>query len=337
MLCAFKPLTDNPMPLFTRPSATFVPAVFLVVISACGMRADGGDGIDRPETSMDSLVSVEWLAEHIDDPDLVVLDCTVLTVPDDGGNLTSVSGLADYADGHIPGAGFADLMGALSDADSPLRFAVPEPEAFAAAMEALGVGDDRRVVLYDTTGSMWAARVWWMLRWIGFDNAALLDGGLGAWTAAGHELSTDPASEPAGSLSVRLRPELIADRDEVLAAIGDDSVELIDALPEASFSGEMALYRRPGHITGASNVPVFSVLDDAGRFRSKVELADIFAGREEQRNIHYCGGGIAASATAFAMTRAGYDDVAVYTASLQEWAADPSNPMETGSDEAPAE
>lgn len=337
MLCGSKPLMDIPMPLFTRPSATFVPAVFLVLVSACGMRADTGDGIDRPETSMDSLVSVDWLAEHLDDPDLVVLDCSVLTVPDDEGNLTSVSGLADYAEGHIPGAGFADLIGALSDADSPLRFAVPEPEAFAAAMAALGVDDDSRVVLYDASGSMWAARVWWMLRWIGFDNAALLDGGLGAWTAAGYELATEPASEPAGSLSVRLRPELIADRAEVLAAIEDDSVELIDALPEASFSGEMQLYRRPGHIPSASNVPVFSLLDDAGRFRSNGELADIFAGSEEQRNIHYCGGGIAASATAFAMTRAGYDDVAVYTASLQEWAADPSNPMETGAEESPAE
>ena len=219
-------------------------------------------------------------------------------------------------------------MGDLSDAESPIQFAVPTPEHFAAAMSALGVSDDSRVVLYDASGSAWAARVWWMLRWIGFDRAALLDGGLAAWTAQGQTLSTEPVKRPAGTLTVALRPELIVDKAEVLAAIGDDSVSIIDALSEAQYRGDMSMYARPGHIAGASNVPMMSLLDETGRYRPLDELDGLLAGDRDTRSITYCGGGIAASANAFIMTRLGYKDVAVYAASLQEWAADPSLPME---------
>jgi thiosulfate/3-mercaptopyruvate sulfurtransferase len=275
---------------------------------------------------MDSLVTTQWLSEHINDPDLVVLDCSVSVKPGESG-VQIESGRADYEGGHIPSAGFADLMGDLSDGDSPLNFAVPTPEQFSAAMGALGVGDDSRVVLYDGSNSVWAARVWWMLRWVGFDRAALLDGGLGAWTAEGRSLSTEPANRPAKKLTSAPRPELIADRDEVLASIDDSAVSLIDALPEASYRGEMAMYGRPGHIPGASNVPAFALLDESGRYRSHDELAALFDGDRNARAITYCGGGIAASSDAFIMIRLGFTDVAVYTASLQEWVADPANPM----------
>jgi thiosulfate/3-mercaptopyruvate sulfurtransferase len=110
---------------------------------------------------MDTLVTTDWLSQHLDDPDLVVLDCTVRTEPGDGGGFTNVSGRADYDGGHIPSAGFADLTGDLSDSNSPIEFAVPTPERFCSAMGALGVGDDSRVVLYDGYLSAWAARVWW--------------------------------------------------------------------------------------------------------------------------------------------------------------------------------
>lgn len=129
-----------------------------------------------------------------------------------------------------------------------------------------------------------------------------------------------------------MRPELIADRDEVLAPIDDDTVNIIDALPEAHYRGEISIYARPGHIPGASNIPVFSLVDDTGRYRPNDELAKIFDGDRDNRAITYCGGGIAASSNAFIMTRLGFSDVAVYTASLQEWAADPANPLETAAD-----
>jgi thiosulfate/3-mercaptopyruvate sulfurtransferase len=313
-----------------RTAGAFVIATLVGLLVGCGQERQAAEPAAATPARIDSLVTAEWLAAHIDDADLVVLDCSVVIESDGNGNMRSVSGRDAYEAGHIPGAGFADLKHALSDADSPLDYAVPAPEQFAAAMSALGVGDDTRVVLYDSSGGVWSARVWWMLRWIGFDNAALLDGGLDAWTAPGRPLSTDPSTEPERTLSIDLRPELIADRDEVFAAIDDDAVELIDALPEASYTGEMVMYDRPGHITSATNVSVMTLLNESGTFKSDVELQSLFDGRQGKRNIHYCGGGIAASATAFAMTRAGYDDVAVYTASLQEWAADPANPMETG-------
>jgi len=276
---------------------------------------------------MDTLVTTEWLSRHLDDPDLVLLDCSVCQQQDDGGGFHNVSGRADYDGGHIPSAGFADLKGELCDGDSPIEFAVPTPEQFCAAMGALGVGDDARVVLYDSNYSAWAARVWWMLRWVGFDRAALLDGGLKAWTTEGRPLSTAPATRPAKQLTPAPRPELIADRDEVLAGIDDAAVCLIDTLPAAFYRGEESIYARPGHIPGASNLCALDLLDASGRFRPDHELAAMHDGDHNARTITYCGGGIMASANAFAMTRLGFTNVAVYTASLQEWAADPANPM----------
>lgn len=155
---------------------------------------------------MDLLVTAAWLADEMKtSDDLVVLDCTVYLERNDGG-FVSTSGRARWADAHIPGAGFADLDGDLADPASDYRYAVPTPEAFAAAMGALGVGDTSRVVLYDNNQSMWAARVWWMLRWIGFDQAALLDGGLAAWQAAGLPVSAEAVALPAATLTAHPRP-----------------------------------------------------------------------------------------------------------------------------------
>ncbi len=283
--------------------------------------------------SIDTLVSTDWLAQHLGEADLVVLDCTVYLKAAEGmPAYRSVSGREDFEAAHIPGARFADLIADLCDAANPLRFAVPAPEHFAAAMARLGVGDDSRVVLYDQNRSMWAARVWWMLRWIGFDNAALLDGGLRAWTADRHPTEAGPSQPPnaPATLTPRPRPALIADHDEVLAAIGDGSTCIVDALGAEQYRGEQNTYGRPGHIPGASNAPAVGLLDKAtGRYRPREELAAQFPADRSKRVITYCGGGIAASSDAFVLTRLGYQDVAVYTASLQEWAADPANPLVT--------
>ena len=304
----------------------------LALVTACAVPESQPDltiaqGAEQPTPVMDTLVTAQWLSEHLDDADLVVLDCNVRVEMSEEGGFEILSGRADYEAGHIPSAGFADLMGELSDGESPHRFAVLTPERFCEVMGGLGVGDDSRVVLYDASGSGWAARVWWMLRWVGFDRAALLDGGLPAWTAESRPLSTEPADRPANQLTLELRPELIAGRDEVFAALGNESVAIIDALPEASYRGEMAMYGRPGHIPGASNIPSMSLLDESGHYRPQDELAAMHSSTREGRAITYCGGGIAASSNAFIMTRLGFTDVAVYTASLQEWAADPANPM----------
>ena len=304
----------------------------LAFVAALAVQAGCADPPDSEDSAaafpeIDTLVSAEWLKEHLDDPDLVVLDATVIVESDGAGNLRSVNGRANYEAGHIPMAGFADLMGGLSNADSPLQFGMPSPEEFAAAMGALGVGDESRVVLYDNMGSSWAARVWWMLRWIGFDRAALLDGGLKAWTAAGGQLSTEPVLRTARTLTVNLRPELIADQEEVRASINNDAVNLVDALPEIHYRGEWTMYDQPGHIPDAVNVPVTSLFDETGQFLTDEVLSGLFGGDREARTITYCGGGIAASADAFVLTRLGFTDVAIYAASLEEWTANPDNPM----------
>lgn len=171
-----------------------------------------------------------------------------------------------------------------------------------------------------------------MLRWIGFDRAAVLDGGLDAWKAGDRPLSVEPAARSARTLTPAVRPGLIADRDEVLASIEVDGVSIIDSLPEGHYRGEWTMYERPGHIRGASNVPVTSIMDGTGRFLPSEELGRLFEGEPKARTITYCGGGIAASSIAFALTRIGFTDVAIYATSLQEWTADPANPMDTATE-----
>ncbi len=299
----------------------------IALLSACATSQPQPENKIGVDAELGTLVTTEWLSQHLDDPDLVVLDCTVRIEQDENGGFRPVSGRSSYESGHIPSAGFADLMSDLSAGDSPYQFVVPTPEQFSTAMSALGVGDDTRVVLYSGTTPAWAARVWWMLRWVGFDRVALLNGGLGAWTAEGRPLSTEPVNRKAQQLTPAPRPELIADRDEVRAAIDNDAVHLIDALPESHFRGGMSMYDRPGHIPGATNTPSSSLLDGSGHYRPHDELAAMLGNDHDTRVITYCGGGIAASSDAFIMTRLGFTDVAVYTASLQEWAADNDNPM----------
>lgn len=306
------------------PKIFFLIAAVLLIAAIGYAEPPAGQAVTK---KMDTLVTTEWLSEHLDDPDLVVLDCTVLVEPDPEGGFKPINGRPSFEKGHIPTAGFADLMGDLIDSDSPLKYDLPTPEKFCEAMGALGVGDDSFVVLYDGNNSVWAARVWWMLRWVGFDRAAVLDGGLKVWKAEERPLSTEPASRKAKKLTPHPRPELIADRDEVFAAMEDDRVILIDTMPEFHYKGQMALYGRPGHIPSAINISVMDLLDESGRFKSHDELAALCTGDKESRFITYCGGGIAASGNAFIMTRLGFTDVAVYTASLQEWVADQDNPL----------
>ena len=300
-------------------------ATLLVVLAGCSESPPSAQEASAP---MDSLVSAEWLMARVGDPDLVVLDATVLVQSDAAANMEIVNGRASYEEGHIPGAGFAELMGELSAADAEFDFTLPSPQAFADAMGALGVGDETRVVLYDRMGMPWAGRVWWMLRWIGFDNAALLDGGLDAWTAAGGALSTEPVTRSPRTLSVKLRPELIANQDEVRASIEDDAIRLIDVLPEIHYRGEWTMYEQPGHIPGAINVPTSTLFDESGHFHEDEKLAELFGDDADARTITYCGGGIAASLDAFVMTRLGFTDAAIYDGSLEEWTATPDNPMD---------
>ena len=284
------------------------------------------------------LATTEWLAQHLNDARLRVLECTVFLRPrEDGGpGYSVIPGRAEWEAAHIPGSVFADLHNDLSDRASPLRFMMPPAEQFAEAMGRYAVGDDSQVVLYDRAGNMWAARIWWMLRAFGFDNARVLDGGWTKWQAEGRPVESGSAKPPPARFTPRARPNLIATKDDVLASMQSGQTCIVNALNGAQHRGEVAPYGRPGHIAGSVNVPAIGrdgIVDPATQiYRSLEDIRRRFekAGANPgEPMITYCGGGIAASSAAFAALMAGYKDVSVYDASLSEWAADRSLPMES--------
>jgi thiosulfate/3-mercaptopyruvate sulfurtransferase len=282
------------------------------------------------------VVETEWLAEHLHDPHVRVLECSVYLHPADvPGGYRVESGRERWSQGHIPGAGFADLPDDLSDKASPFRFMLPPPAQFAAAMSRYGVGEGVRVVLYDRFVNMWAARVWWMLRVFGFDGAAVLNGGWKKWTREGRPVATDEGNRPPRNFTARFRPDLVADRGSVLAALGQTDACVLNALTEEQHRGTGGVsYGRAGRIAGTGNVPARDLVDPETHaylpddaLRAKFAAAGAL---DAKRVVTYCGGGIAASSDALALALLGRADVAVYDASLSEWATDPSLPMEQG-------
>lgn len=281
------------------------------------------------------LVDTAWLAAHHGGPDIRIFDCTTTLVPDAKTVYRIQSGRADYQRGHIPGAGFIDLQADLSDPDSALRFTMLDPLRFAAAAGRLGIGDGTAVILYCSGAIWWATLVWWMLRAMGFDNAAVLDGGFGKWQSEGRPVSAEPCAYRPAKFTARPRPRLFADKNDVVQALASGNACVINALSSKQHRGEpdAVHYGRPGHIAGSVNVPGMALVGKDQVFLPRAELAAALGkvGAEPgKRIVTYCGGGIAATANAFALTMLGHDNVAVYDGSLSEWAADPSLPMQTG-------
>jgi thiosulfate/3-mercaptopyruvate sulfurtransferase len=285
---------------------------------------------------MHPLITPAELAERLGSPTLRLFDCTTFLHPQPGTHRMRVeTGQRGYDEGHIPGAALIDLQADLSDPANSLRFTAPAPDDLARRFQALGVGDDTEVVLYSASDAWWATRVWWLLRAIGMDRAAVLDGGLRAWVDEGRPLSREPVRHPpAARLGPRPRP-VFTDRHGVQAAIDQGSAVVVNCLRAEQHSGAAALhYGRPGHITGSINLPAAALFDAAGRYLPPAALREVFAARGIDARlpvIAYCGGGIAATGDAFALTALlGHEAVQVYDNSLQEWAADPALPMSVG-------
>jgi thiosulfate/3-mercaptopyruvate sulfurtransferase len=284
----------------------------------------------------DALVDTDWLAANLDDPTLRIFDCTTyLRAP--GENLDAPyiveSGRADYEAAHIPGAGFLDLQGELSDATQPIRFMTPAPDVLAAVFAAKGVGDDTRVVLYSRGAMQWSARIWWMLRAIGFDNAAILNGGWEKWADEGRPDASGAIDYTPAMLTAAPREGLFVGKDAVVAAINAESVCTVNALSAELHSGDGARYGRPGRIPGSVNVPAAALANSTDRaLLSPQAVQQAFSSvgaAPDKEIIVYCGGGIAASLDAYLLHQLGYTNVAIYDASLSEWAPDSSLPMET--------
>ena len=278
------------------------------------------------------LVETDWLEDHLDDPNVRILECTTFLKASEG-VYHMESGRDEWKKGHIPGSVFADLSTDFSDQNNPVQFMIPSADDFAQAMSRLGIQDGVFVVLYDSFINIWAARLWWMMRSFGFENAAILNGGWKKWKREKRPVSMDDGENHRGEFTAHPQGELIATKEHVLKAIDDPHIILIDTLTRQEYAGELAVYGRAGHIPTSVNIPAIELVDRRTRSYLPVEkLKELFAPILEEkpsRIITYCGGGAAGSSVAFALKLLGVENVSVYDGALIEWAADPNLPMTT--------
>jgi len=277
------------------------------------------------------LVAAEELAAHGGDPAWRVFDCR-----HDLHNLDY--GRQAYAKGHIPGAQFLDLDTDLSGEKNGKngRHPLPAATVFAARMAACGVGSESQVVAYDNEGGAFAARLWWMLRWLGHERVAVLDGGLAAWRRLKLPLATDvPAVQPA-HFQLHLRPEMVVAKDFVLSRLDQSQALVLDARSPERYSGEKETVDPVGgHIPGASNRFFYDNLDDDGIYfkpadELRAEFEQLLGGRRPEHVLQQCGSGVTACHNVLAMELAGLSGSKLYAGSWSEWCADPSLPTATG-------
>jgi thiosulfate/3-mercaptopyruvate sulfurtransferase len=280
-----------------------------------------------------TLIAAQELAAHVDDKNWIVLDCR-------HDLMDHAAGRKAYDAGHLPHAQFADMEHAVSGekrgADGVFRgrHPLPDMDAFVAQLRAWGVDDDTQVVAYDGHGGMFAARVWWMLRWLGHDAVAVLDGGYAKWTAESRPVSTDvPSVEPARFEVSRVMPTVSA--TGIAASLPRHTLLLIDARAAERFRGDVEpLDPVAGHIPGAMNRPYARNVKADGTFRPPRELRGEFEamlhGRPVEDVVHYCGSGVSAAHNVLAMAVAGYPLTRLYPGSWSEWVSSRARPIATG-------
>lgn len=265
-----------------------------------------------------TLVSTGWLAGHLQEPDLRIVDGSWY-LPGEGRDAK-----AEYAARHIPGARFFDID-EVSDQRSDLPHMAPPEEKFVSRMRALGIGDGQQIVVYDGAGLFSAARVWWTFRLMGFARVAVLDGGLPKWLAEGRPVTDAPPVIRDRHLIARRQPGLVADVTEVARALKFADREVIDARPPARFRGEAPEPRpglRAGHMPGARNVFYKSLLAEDGTMLPPERLREVFtaAGVDLAKPaITSCGSGVTAAILSLALARIGKQDHALYDGSWAEW------------------
>jgi len=300
------------------------------------------------------LVSVDWLANHLDDPGVRIIDVRWTSRYENGKGI-SLDDLEGYRAGHIPGAVFAGMVADLSDPAHAAPDMLARPDLFAAAMSRLGIGDNTLVVAYDNMGvPLGSARLWWALSHYGHDRVRVLDGGLKDWVASGKPISTVVHQPAPARFTSRPRPGWLATKADVLAAMSDESEVMVDCLNAELFEGRGDRHLwglRPGHIPGARNVPYLANIDPALATATAAERENLLAsGRSfklaspdvlrrlystagiepTDRVITYCGRGYAAACGLLALRSIGLTNVRLYDGSWGEWSADMSLPVETG-------
>lgn len=285
--------------------------------------------IASPPDDPKTLVSTSWLAAHLKDPDLRILDASCY-LPGSGRDAK-----AEYAAGHIPGARFFDID-EISDLRSNLPHMAPPPEKFVSRMRAMGVGDGHQVVVYDGSGLFSAARVWWIFRLMGKMDVAVLDGGLPKWRAEGRELEDMPPVVRDRHMTVSRQNGLVKDVTQVAHAAKLAEAEILDARAAPRFRGEVPEPRpglRRGHIPGSKNVPYTTLLNGDGTMKPPTELRAVFeaAGVNLARPvITTCGSGVTAAILSLALERIGHRNHALYDGSWAEWGMYDDLAVETG-------
>lgn len=278
-----------------------------------------------------SLVSTAWLAEHLERPGIVVVDATyhLPNVPRDA--------RAEYEREHIPSAQFFDID-RIADPAADLPHMLPSPEAFARAVEALGIGSDDHVVAYDSYGLMSAARPWWMFRIFGHERVSVLDGGLPKWKREGRPVTDAPSRPAAGKqFRPRFRPELVRSKAQLMANLASRAEQVLDARAAGRFQGTAPEPRqglRSGRIPGSRNLPFNRLLDPGDQTMAPPEkLKQLFAetGIDPAKPIvTSCGSGVTACVLALGLEQIGAEHVAIYDGSWSEWGLPGDTPVETG-------
>jgi len=283
---------------------------------------------------MSALLEVDGLVAHKDQ--VVLLDASVTRIDRGTGVTEFAPGPEGFAKGHIPGARFADLMQAFSDPSARFSFTAPSLAQLQAAARAVGINDDSHVVIYDSLGGAYAARLWYLLRGHGLRQVSVLNGGLQAWEAAGHPLESGMGTEVApGNFTARPAEGLFVSADEVLALVNqgaDPARPLLCALRPEQYRGDGSSDPRRGHIPTSLNLPYPALLGADGRLDPQAlpqKLADLGLS-QDIRPVFYCGGGINAAGLALAFHLIGQDDVTIYDDSMSGWRADPALPVEAG-------
>jgi thiosulfate/3-mercaptopyruvate sulfurtransferase len=276
------------------------------------------------------VVSTQWLAERLNAPDIAIIDAS-WHLP-----AAKRDAKAEFLAERIPGAQFFDIDD-VSDSGTTLPHMLPAPEKFASRMKKLGIGDGKKVIVYDTTGLFSAARAWWMFRIFGHDDVAVLDGGFPKWKAEGRPIDEDPPGRPQERhFSARFQSMMVRDREDVLDAVNTGKAQIVDARSPARFSGSEPEPRpgvRSGHMPGAANVHYATLLKPDGTLKSPDEIAEIFAAAGvdvKKPVITSCGSGITAAILTLGLTLIGAKDHALYDGSWSEWGARTDTPVATG-------
>jgi thiosulfate/3-mercaptopyruvate sulfurtransferase len=278
------------------------------------------------------LVSTDWLAAHMNDPNLRIVDIRGHVIPATEPPPHYFNHLADYQHSHIPGAVFVDWVQEITDPDDPRHAQIAKPERYAAVMSRIGVGADTFVVAYDDAAGMFAARLWWSLHYYGHTRVAVLDGGWNKWIAEGRPTTAaGPHVQPATFIP-RLNPAIHRDKSQVRDKLHDPATHLLDMRSPAEFNGESARARRKGHIPGARNRSRHDLLRPDGTLLPVEELrlkfAEVGVDDPAAEVVTYCNGGVSASFGMLALNVAGFTNVAMYDGSWKDWGNDDSTPVE---------